>query len=327
MVALAACGGAAPAVPIVHVTQPTPSATTVARHDAPKETGLVLAFEERLNGNIGIALEGAQLFVNVDGKLSVFDRNGPVAPRPSSWKRGDRLVVVGPDAFDPVAQTAHEPSTPKGLSCKSHAFSYDGARMSADCDDPAGDAVYVYDTRTSAELGVFREFPTAAPIREGTITSSGNFIFWESRASGGFEEIKSHVTGPDMSSHSVMSRDESMVFTTVDRAWYTDDKTPARVLNPKNGRQLFELERDVETVFFSPSSRLLAARHMKSWGNADYASDQSAWLTIHDRAGALVARVGGEGSDAVERAAFAPDDSTVAVSFASGKVSVYTIAR
>ena len=91
------------------------------------------------------------------------------------------------------------------------AFSYDASRMSTDCRDASGEeATYVYDTRTGAEIGVFKEFQTAAPVRSGTITASGNFVFWVSRATGAFAEIKTHVTGPNMSSHSVMSLDERL---------------------------------------------------------------------------------------------------------------------
>jgi hypothetical protein len=328
--ALAGCGASArPAqsVTVVTVARPAarPRATTVPPPADPKVT-LVLAFRQKVPGAVrGVALERGRLYVNVAGALRVFDAHGPVARAPSSWKRGDPLVVVGDAAFDPVGLAPHAPAAPAGLSCDGRAFSWDASRMSVDCQGKTGDAVYVYDTRTGAEVGVYKEFQTAAPVRSGAITASGNFVFWVSRATGAFEEIKSHVTGPPMSSHSVMSRDESMVFTTVDRTWYTDDTSPARVIDPKNGRTLFSLGRDVDTVFFSPSSRLLAARHSANWADLAHAAQHDRTsLTIHARSADVVARVPGD--DAVE-AAFSPDDAAVAVRAADGVVSVYEIRR
>jgi len=327
--ALGACGGAAPTAKSVTVVAP-PATASSAPPPPPRadpHVTLTLAFEDRITWpSRGLAIDGGRLYVNVRGALQVFDRNGPVTSSswPSSWHPGDPLVVVGDAAFDPIDFASHDRTVRQG--CEGRAFSYDATRMSTNCTTASSDGVvYVYDTRSGAELGAYQEFQTAAPIRSGAITSSGNFIFWQSRAAGAFEEIKSHVAGPMMSSHSVMSRDETMVFTTVDRTWYTDDRSPARVLDPKNGRTLFTLGRDVDTAVFSPSSRLLAVHHSANWADlAHYRGGAPAFFTIHDRRGAELARVPGD--DAV-LAAFAPDDSAVAVELARGSVAVYSIGR
>ncbi len=317
-------------VTVAPVASASTSATTVTVPPAPRRFSLALAYEEKLGAAVqGIAMERGELFVEIGGAVRAFDAHGPVAPAPSTWHSGNPLVVVGDDAFDPVSFRKVGPKLPKSLQCESHAFSYGGQRMSASCADASGETVVeVYDTKTSARIGVFSEFRTAAPIRAGAITSSGNFVFWTARATGAFEEIKSHVTGPPMSSRSVMSRDETMVFTTADRMWLTDDDSPAKVIDPKNGRELFELGRGIDTAFFSPSSQLLAARHSKNWADPMHAGEHDvAWLTIHDRSGVELAKIpAAAGADAVE-AAFAPDDSAVAARFASGAISVYDIRR
>jgi len=329
--ALVACGGSAPpvkSVTVAPVTRPTSSAASVAPPSS--DPKLALAYSQKVDGDVrGIALASRELYVNVGGALRAFDTHGPVASRRSTWRPGDPLLVVGDGAFDPVSLLSHAPSVPKNLTCESRAFSYGGARMSADCSDASGaEITYVYDTRTSALVGKYDEFHTAAPIRQGAITASGRFVFWSSRASGAFEEISSHVVGPEMSSRSTMSRDESMVFTTVDRRWYTDDRTPARVIDPHDGRTRFTLGTDVDAAWFSPSSRLLAVRHSKNWADLEHATEHDvAFFTIHDATGALLARVAGSASDEAVEAAFSPDDGAFAVRFATGVISVYDVRR
>lgn len=328
-VALVACGGPARTVKSVTVVPAAAASGNVRAVVTPQRKGftLALSFEQKVPGQVrGIAVLGGRLYVEVAGKLQVWDARGPVASRTSSWRPGDPVIVVGDGAFDPVSFAPHAPAVTQGTHCENRAFSYDGSRMSASCFDSAGEEdVYVVDTKTGALVGVFKEFRTAAPIRSGTITSSGNFVFWQARATGAFEEIKSHVTGPPMSARSVMSRDERMLFTTVDRDWYTDDQTPAKVIDPKNGRELFQLGSDVDMAFFSPSSRLLAARHSANWADMAHGTEHDKTsMTIHEGAAEPVAKVPGE--NPVE-AAFAPDDSELAVRFASGLVSVYDIRR
>lgn len=287
-------------------------------------------FEQKVTGDVrGVALleKGPRaspfLLVNVGGVLYAFDAQGAVGPVASSWKAGDAVVAVGDDAFDPASHVAHSPPLPKTLKCSSKTFSADASRMSAHCDDTSGDTVYVYDTRTGAQIGVFKEFQTAAPIRSGSITQSGNFVFWVARSEGRFEEIKSHVTGPSMSSHSVMSPDERLLFSTVDRNYFTDERSPASMLDPKHGTVVFSLPADVDTVFFSSSEhgRMFAAHHSRNWGDMSHATfPDHTWLTIHLGDAQAIAQIVGNPTEAT----FAHDESAVAVRF-DGVIRVYSV--
>jgi hypothetical protein len=285
---------------------------------------LQVLYERRVPGEVhGIALDGTRLLANVGGKLQVFDEHGAVAPAVSRWKAGDPLVVVGDGAFDLASHVSHAPAVPKG--CEGRAFSQDASRMSAECETPDGaEVVMVFDVRTGRPIGTFKEFQTAAPVLGGTITTSGNFVFWAARASGGFEEIKSHVTGPTMSSHSVMSPDEQSLFTTVDRHWIPDDPSPARVLDPHDGSMRYELPVDVDDVTFSPDGHLLAAHHSKNWADFEHASttDRTSF-TIHQGRPDVVATIPGEDA---QLAAFSADDAHIAVRYTSGLVRVFALA-
>jgi hypothetical protein len=289
-------------------------------------------FEQKVAGDLrGLAVlengphGSAVVLVNVAGALHAFDARGSVGPAPSTWKPGDALVAVGDDAFDPLAQIAHSPKLPKTVTCSrgspQRSFSADASRMSAHCEDGSGnDAVYVFDTRSGAQLGVFKEFHTAAPLRAGSITKSGNFVFWVARSEGAFEEIKSHVTGPAMSSHSVMSPDERMLFTTVDRTYFTDDHSPATILDPKRGSVIFTLPTDVDTVFFS-GRQMFAAHHSHNWGDTAHATavDHTS-LTLHLGTPQVLSQIVGDPGEAV----FAPDESVMAVRFGD-VVRVYSV--
>jgi len=334
LVCLVLVGCGAPSPPQARVTVPLAVASTSEVDSGaqpvtqpPAATTLVALFEQKVSTNVGgFALDGQRLLVNEAGKLHVYDAHGVVAPSASRWKQGDPVVPVGDEAFDIASQTAHSPSAPQG-ECGAKRFSADGSRMSVDC--ISDDAVYVFDTRTGARIGVFKEFQTAAPVRGGAITPSGNFVFWASRASGAFEEIKSHVTGPVMSSHSVMAPDEHAIFTTTDRNWIPGETSPASMINPKNGRMLFTLPIDVDTVFFSPSGRYFAARHSPRWANVELNGtgaappgtlEEHASLTIHAQSADVFAKL-----PSAFEAAFANDDSAVAVRFESGVVRVYAL--
>jgi hypothetical protein len=320
-----ACAAASPNAVTVAAATPTTTQTPAP----PRAHALALSpsFEQNVAGDVrGVAVDHGRLYVNVAGALRVFDKSGPVAPAPHAWQPGQPLVVVGDGAFDPITFQSHAPPLPKGFECEAVAFSADASRMSAYCFDPGGtaDATHVYDTRTGAELGRFDEFRTAAPIRRGTITTSGNFVFWVARANGAFEEIKSHVTGPLMSSHSVMSPNEDMLFTTVDKEWYSEDTSPARMLDPKNGRVLFELGNDVDAAWFSLSGGLFALRHSTRWADIMHASDsKKSWITVN--AGATES-ARADLDEAVE-AAFSRDGAEVAVRGSAGAIRVYAITR
>ncbi len=324
-----ACGGSASQTVTV---PPSPSASATATASAsasvppPKRHTLAGVWSATYKGNArGMAIAGKRLYVNIDKKLHVFEDGRDVSSTPHAWKAGDALVVVGDGLFDPISFEDHTPKTPKGLDCQTIGFSADGARMSAYCFEPktGTDAVHVYDARTSAEIAKLGEFRTAAPIRSGVITASGNFVFWTARASGAFEEIKSRVTGPVMSSHSEMSPTEDMLFTTPDKNWLTDDHTPGQMINPKNARVLFSFDKDdVTGVRFSPSGRYFAALHSSLWKDIAKAQPPGdAWITIH---AGEAASFGRSSCDSTEDAAFSSDDALVAIR-CSSDIDVFEI--
>lgn len=177
------------------------------------------------------------------------------------------IVLHGTTAGDAAIELAEAArvvvAVPKGYDCSEAAFSADAARLSRNCSTKTEEhLVLVQDARTGAVIAELRELETAAPVRSGEITDSGNFVFWMSRASGAFEEIKSKVVGPAVSSHSAMSPDERSVFTVSDKNWMPDDRTPAQMLDPKTGRTRYTLPFDIDRVFFSPDSRRFAAVHL-----------------------------------------------------------------
>ena len=305
----------APSPAVAHVDPPHVAAPSID-----------LLYEQKVTGEVrGIALDGSRLLVNVGGALHVYDKTGEQGPTPAR-ARAEQLVPVGDDLFDVGSHDLRSPPLPKTLQCeaRSKTFSLDASRMTADCVGPKGEeAVFLFDARTGAELGVFEEFRTAAPIRAGTITESGNFVFWVARASGAFEEIKSHVTGPVMSSHSVMAPDEHATFTTKDKNWFAEDQSRAQVIDPHDGRVLFTLPTDTDTVVWSPSSQLFAAHHSKNWGDMMHSSQpDTTTFTIHRGRAEVLVSV--PGSDALD-AAFSRDDRHLAVRYASGVIRVYAL--
>lgn len=311
-----ACGGAATPAS-VNVAPPPSATTTTAATPAPKKAlALVPIFETHVQST-DLAIEGHRLFAaDAKGELRVIDEHGYVAPGPPSTRR----IAVGRFLYDPSSFANHTPALPKGRECDDVAYSADGLRMSAYCRETNGDAVYVYDTRNGGELPPLTEFQTAAPVRSGSITRSGNFVFWSSRASGAFEEIKTHVTGPAMSSISVMSADETMLFTTVDKRWYTDDASPARILDPKNARVIWTLDNDVDRATLSDTGGLFALHHSKRWLDQRYDKRDEAWFTVHASPTDFVRL------DALE-VFFARDGKTLAALFPSDLVRVYAIER
>lgn len=310
---LVACGGS-PAPASVTVAAVTSSATaTPAPPPAKRQLALAPIFETHVQST-DLAVEGHRLFAaDAKGELRVIDEHGYVAPGPPS----ERRIAVGRFLYDASSFAQRTPALPKGLECDDVAYSADGSRMSAYCRD---DLVHVYDTRNATQLATFDEFHTAAPIRSGRITRSGNFVFWQARAGGAFEEIKSHVTGPAMSSISVMSGDETMLFTTVDKRWYTEDTSPAKILDPKNGHVIWTLDDDIDRATLSDAGGVFALHHSKRWLDQRYDQPEEAWFTIQTSA-----------TDSVRLDAFeiffARDGKTLAAVFASDLVRVYAIER
>ena len=187
----AACGPAiASADP---PSAPTSAPATATASATARKLHATLLGERAITGDVrGLAFQTApelRIAVNVGGALQVLDSSlRPVQLPAHAWRPGDPLLVVGPDAFDAKGGARRDVPIPKSLTCQGRAFSADGSRMSVDCQDASGgEATHVFDVTTGAEVGVFAEFQTAAPVRSGTITQSGNFIFWASRATGALE--------------------------------------------------------------------------------------------------------------------------------------------
>jgi len=170
---------------------------------------------------------------------------------------------------------------------------------------PTDERCVVQDARTGAVIAELGEFQTAAPVRSAAIIDSGRFVFWWARASGAFEEIASKVTGPMTSSHSTMSPDERALFTVADKDWMPDDRTPARVLDPRNGSTRYTLPFDVDRVYFSPDGARFAAVHLSVPERAVTA------LTIHRTDDGAI--VGTLAEREVELVAFSPDARALVV--------------
>ena len=80
---------------------------------------------------------------------------------------------------------------------------------------------------------------------------------------------------------SAMSPDETMLFTTPNKQWYTDDTTPAKILDPKNGRVLYELGNDVTSVVFAPKGGIFAAHHSSRWRDMNFDKPDAESITVH----------------------------------------------
>lgn len=224
-------------------------------------------------------------------------------------RRGGAAVVLhgaqGDAAIEPAAAARIEVAAPAGYDCAAPAFSAGALRLSRNC--TAGDSdtkVVVQDASTGAVIAELAEFSPAGPVRAGAITESGNFVFWWSRASGAFEEIASKVTGPMTSSRAVMSPDERALFTVSDKNWMPDDRSPAEVLDPANGKARYTLPYDIDRVAFSPDGQRFAAVHVGE-------DRKVRSVTVHRTAdGALVATLDERAADAI---AFSADGHALAL--------------
>jgi len=311
-----ACGGATPAS--VTVASATPSASTQAPPPPKRALALRLLWEAKLPADVvAAAFDGKRLFFGTKTGVQVVDEHGPVAAGPPSARR----IVLGAELVDASSFARHPPALPKGQECQGVTYTADASRFSVYCQDTTKgeDAVYVYDAHNGAELGRFDEWHSAAPIRAGAITPSGNFVFWYARGSGSFQEIKSRVVGPMMSSMSQMSPDETMLFTTPNKYWYTEDNTPAKILDPKNGHVIYELDRDVTSVVFARRGGLFAAHHSSHWRDMNPDKPDVESITVHASArdfaklDAAIAMFG--------------DDGTTVAAVSDDAVRVYAIER
>lgn len=210
---------------------------------------------------------GGAVLLAAGGRLLRFDGQtlAPIDARPIATiprRRGPAVVLRGAGAdaaIEPETAARIAVAAPAGLDCGEASFSAVAARLSRNCRIEDEDRVVVQDATTGAVIAVLAGLQTAAPVRAGAITASGNFVFWRARASGAFEEIASKVTGPLTSSRAVMSPDERALFTVPDKDWMPDDRTPAKILDPASGRVRYELPFDIERVYFSPDGGRFAA--------------------------------------------------------------------
>ncbi len=331
VIVLVGCGGATgtPVVvpPIITDAGSVPDVAPVVDASAPsvmdasKAWTLTLVGETTLTGDVFVdgpafSPDGSRVAIVNKDKLLMFDAAtlAPIAVKGGViTKAAGPLMVVGRYAFDPSTGARLVLALPKGSACADDdGFSMDGARMSKACN--GGTAVF--DTHTGALIGMFREFQSAAPVQSGSLTASGNFVFWQARASGAFEEIKSHVTGPMMSSHTTMSPDERFLFSAPDRNWYTEAPAIGTLIDAKNGKTLLTFTGDVDGGVFSPRSQLLAVLH-KTMGT----EQQS--VTIHSvsHAEALVKLPDRD----VMTIAFSNDETRIAVIAAARKLRVYRL--
>ncbi len=330
LVSLFACGGAT-ATPVVIPSVTSDASTPIVAPpvfdastpvaDASKGWTLTLLGETTIAGGVYVdgpsfSHDGSRVAVVHKDKLHMFDATtlAPIAVKGGTiTKAAGPLMVVGRYAFDASTGERLVLAVPKGGACDDEdAFSADAARMSRACN--GGTAVF--DTHTGSLIGTFREFQSAAPVRTGSITASGNFVFWQARASGAFEEIKSHVTGPMTSSHTTMSPDERFLFSAPDRNWYPDAVPIGTLIDAKNGHTILTFTGDVESGVFSPRGQLLAVLH-KVMG-----SDQAS-VTIHsvDHTDVLVRLPDRD----VMTVSFSDDDTRVAVLTAAHKLRVYRL--
>lgn len=328
---LLACGNAPPVVSV----PPSVDASTVSVDDAavatsapapvdvaPPVSTLSFVAETSLanlsNEGLAFTPDGTRVAVMVRRSLLLFDTAtlAPVSvPHAANiTKAPGPLLVVGAHAFDPTTWAELVIAQPAGLEC-GISFSANGARMAAYCQGAGKDGVRVIDTRTGALLGTLGEFQTAAPVRVGEITASGNFVFWSARASGAFEEISSKVTGPVTSSRTSMSPDERWLFTTPDRGW-VQGPAVGTLIDAKNGKTVLAFAGDVTSGAFSPSSKRLAVYH----GVEPYSRD---WVTIHavDHSDPIAKLPDHDVIDV----AFSLDDQQLAVTTNAGKLRLYRL--
>jgi len=282
---LAACGGA-PAAPLAVVPTPSasaspsasvadsaPSASASAKPPSAPVARTVLVAQAKVDAeSVGWTGDGARLALLKGGTLAlregrdlsvVAGLTGGAVKAPKGFapilaaSKGTILVVAGIPFELPSGRRLDLP-LPKG--CEGATYSADGARASVACNDANGDFALVLDALAATVVGRFDEFRTAAPVRRGTITASGKFVQWRARASGAFEEISSHVTGPDLGSQAIMSEDERYLFLAMDLDWYTEDRTPPKIVTSKDGKLVTTLPHWVRAVVFSPRGNLFFAR-------------------------------------------------------------------
>jgi hypothetical protein len=305
-VGLLACGGSPRPTP-PPPPPPPPSGPTLAG------TAPIAAVDEVYGP--AFSRDGAAVLLATAGQLYRFDARtlAKIDARPlgTAPRLGAEAVVLhrgeGSDlAVDVAAAARIDVAVPQGYECGDPSFSADASRLARNCTTTSEQLAIVQDARTGATIAkLVPQLASAAPVREGEIIDSGNFVFWRARADGAFQEIKSKVTGPMFSSHSTMSPDERALFTVVDKDWYPDDRSPARMLDPRNGSTRYTLPYDIDRVYFSPDSQRFAAVHLSDEERAVTS------ITLHRTDDGAV--VGKLDEHAAALVAFSPDARALAL--------------
>lgn len=347
---LAACGGVpvvsphAAAAPVVSVAPPAsaapatiPSASaSVTSPAAPVARASLVAQAKVEADGLGWTSDGARLALVKGGVLTlregrdlapVAGLTGGVAKAPRGFgpvltaSKGT-LLVVGGVAFELPSGRRLELPLPKGADCDAPVYSADGTRASANCVENGAEEVIVLDAGNAAVLGRYDEFHTAAPVRAASLTASGKFLQWRSRASGAFEEISSHVTGPEVGSQAVMSPDERYLFLAVDLDWYTEDRTPPKLVTSRDGRPVAVLPRWIRSVDFSPQGSLFLAR---ASSHADLAKAAPARAVVYQSGtGVPLLSIDVPTVD-VTRAVFSNDERKLAILAKDGVLRVFAL--
>jgi hypothetical protein len=344
---VAACGGAAPAVPVAAPSaSATPSALVAASvppasasataPPAPAARATLVAQAKVDAVGLGWTADGARVALTKGGVLAlregrdltaVAGLTGGAAKAPKGFgpvlaaSKGTLLVVEGVP-FELPSGRRLELALPKGCDAGA-AFSADGSRASADCSDASSEFAVVIDTATGAVLGRFDEYRSAAPVRSGSITASGKFLQWRARASGAFEEISSHVTGPELGSEAIMSEDERYLYLGVNLDWFTDDRTPPKIVTSKDGKVVTTLPHWVRAVDFSPHGNFFLAR--ASSRNEDVAKEAPRRSDLYQTGtGHPLVSVDVPAID-VAKAAFSADERKLAILTKDGTLRVYAL--
>ena len=345
-IALVACGGAAPAVQLaapsasatpsalVAASVPPPSASVTAPPAPAARATLVAQAKVDANG-LGWTADGARVALTKGGVLAlregrdltaVAGLTGGTAKAPKGFgpvlaaSKGAVLVVEGVPFELPSGRRLEVP-LPKGCDAGA-AYSADGSRASANCADASGEFAVVVDTANGSVLGRFDEYHSAAPVRTGTITASGKFLQWRARASGAFQEISSHVTGPELGSEAVMSDDERFLFLAVNLDWLPEDRTPPKIVTSKDGHLVMTLPHWAGAVDFSPHGNLFLARtsrHEDVAKEAPRRSDVYQTGTAHPLVSVDVPVID------VAKAAFSADERKLAILAKDGTLRVYAL--
>lgn len=260
--ALASCGPAEPA-PVVPV-KPAPTVSALPDAGAPLEASapvptapLVFRARELSRksepGAARVAWAGSELMTCDESWL--YCGNDCFIKR-AAVRGGDQLVIE-----DRATKRGTIPPLPVRAS-------FDQVSASRACDvfsflaPSSGLPAYEIWDANGKSLGQARAWQVAGGVFDASLTASGKFLRWEySRGSDRYEEIASHVKGPEIGLSTVMSPDERFVFVGGGMTFGTDQDTPSELLFAKNGKRVYAIDKPPQIRTegaFCPSGNLLA---------------------------------------------------------------------